>query len=580
MKYVWLVMLFACTVARAGIPPEAQDVLNAYQENIRATETLLNEGDASAASSALKKALEDKQTFQKKFAGRLGPVTEFRNLNKEYSKLSQLLKASQSSGAASSKTDSRVMPAKPSSDFTSSDGPAMASKTDTSGRSSSDGPAIAQRTNTSGRTSSDGPAMAARTDTSQKPSSDGPALAKRTDTSNRSSTSYPGQPKASSGSNIDPKFAKAISDAEDALTAADTALASGDRAQAKSLAQNAETIMARDCSYSYNCRQLDGAKSVIDRVHTMIDAINTMTAQEKSADEDRRESARQLASNADSSCFTYVDGFGHVGRGERYYSGSTPEPAEIQEALELTAALQEHLVTLNQELAAYKAAGGSLDDAPNCAKASTFEAKFPQARKASLDRMLVVFDGELDRINNFYHGDLKFKNMDKLAEAAALAAQIDPAHTAMQDFNAGMTERKTELVERISAQIDAGKWPSRSDTFAGPGDADDLEKLVFGLLQKSPSWGENKKRPQEILAVNIQGPWQPAEWNILGQVVSWRLPMKVAITDPKLKPQGVAQVFDISMVTVQGPGDKTPQKPPFAGAPWVGSNYFMRIKNL
>ena len=79
-----------------------------------------------------------------------------------------------------------------------------------------------------------------------------------------------------------------------------------------------------------------------------------------------------------------------------------------------------------------------------------------------------------------------------------------------------------------------------------------------------------------FLDVCVRGPWQVAERDIFGRVISWRLPIHIAVTDPDLRPRNVARVYELSLLAMEGAPDRAPQKPPFEGY-WVGNSWMMRL---
>ena len=79
----------------------------------------------------------------------------------------------------------------------------------------------------------------------------------------------------------------------------------------------------------------------------------------------------------------------------------------------------------------------------------------------------------------------------------------------------------------------------------------------------------------EVLAVAVRGAWQPAAADELGRVVSWRLPVHVAVTDQFLEAAGQARLYDLSAVTSPG-GD---QAPPFA-AYWFERSRPLRLSGV
>jgi len=108
---------------------------------------------------------------------------------------------------------------------------------------------------------------------------------------------------------------------------------------------------------------------------------------------------------------------------------------------------------------------------------------------------------------------------------------------------------------------------------------DDLAEAVQEYLANDRDWGQSEKRPQEVLAVSVTGPWQVAAKDPFGQPIQWRLPVMVAITDEELRPDGIAQAFELSMVAREGAPDQAPKSPPWDGF-WVGDNYYLERGEL
>lgn len=408
----------------------------------------------------------------------------------------------------------------------------------------------------------------------------------------------------------DARARKLLADWNTKLDAAATAIQTGDLAAARSAVNSAGRIQV-DCVTSSSCRdapEFAGLKARTQElgaqtVHAKVvpPAANTpaaapvnatatapaipapQTAAPAAGPAPARVAQRAAAGGAPSeraaedalmnarSQTLYLN---RVQGGGSYASGGGGD--EGKTAFEMAQRIDKEAQALREALASYAQAVANADQNPFYAQAKAQVAAVPASHKATQDHLLTIYQSGLKTIETHIHATEKAQRFDALAADVAFAVQIDPGHKALQDFNASLAERKGGLLQAMQAKVDAGVWPKRS-AFAGPGSADELEKAALQTLRNDRSWGKNTKRPQEILAVVVQGPWQAAERDALGRIISWRVPMKVAVTDAKLKPQGVAQVYDISMVTPQANGKK--QELPFDGA-WVGGNYYMRLNKL
>lgn len=546
MKKTWLLALglIAGTV-HAAIPAEAQSVLDALGGALGAAQIKLAAGDAAGAQADLDLAVKHKATFQSKFAGRLGPVKEFREYNSRIGKLQGELKALQAGGAVAGSASTALPP-----------------RTDTADRASSDGPAAAATTDTSARVSSSGPAAAVKGVVG--------AIA-------GSVPGLPGRPAAGGGG----RNANLLAEWNASLESAEAALTAEDYEAARRAASDA-SYRQRDCDTSSACRALPEFAALKERTDAALDrAANrgstaaAVAAGKQAAHSDALVQADLLQALSRAEMEADSGPLNLAGMGRSFLIGNAGLGAGKQ-ALDDARQLEAGAQALRKALGAYQAGGGDVGHQSYLRIVAELE-NLPKARDATVELLLKGYQNELEDIDGFYAPAQAAENLAAMADDVALAVQIAPENEALNALNASMAERKAAFIEKQQAKIDAGTWPQRS-AFDGPGSAAAIEKAAMEMLRNDKAWGKNPKRPQEILAVVVQGPWQEAEWNLLGQVVSWRVPMKVAITDAKLKPQGVAQVFDISMVTPAGAAGRAPGLP-FDGA-WVGGNYYMRIAKL
>jgi hypothetical protein len=168
---------------------------------------------------------------------------------------------------------------------------------------------------------------------------------------------------------------------------------------------------------------------------------------------------------------------------------------------------------------------------------------------------------------------LKFDQTNEYANARL--AKIDADIAALQ-----------KAVER---EIDEKQWVASVGDFPGPGSVAELAHAAAAFFRKDPVWGNQGDNPAkndgtvkpgvEIVAVSIRGPWQVAETDVFGRVISWRLPLHLAVTKPDLKAKNIARVYELSLVTVQGAPGRVAKAPPFDGA-WVGNSWMMRLSKI
>lgn len=183
--------------------------------------------------------------------------------------------------------------------------------------------------------------------------------------------------------------------------------------------------------------------------------------------------------------------------------------------------------------------------------------------------LLGAFSGQLT--------DARIERMGEAKKLLVLGKKIDPANTEIDEMLAKIDDQIAEAVDKMQATIEAATWKGNIADFSGPGDVDDLADQTLDYFKKDRAWGA--KDDVDVLAASVRGPWQVAERDLFGRVIRWRLPIHVAVTTAKLKPRGIARVYDLSIVAMQGAPDNSPKKPPFDGF-WVGDNWMMLITNL
>lgn len=205
-------------------------------------------------------------------------------------------------------------------------------------------------------------------------------------------------------------------------------------------------------------------------------------------------------------------------------------------------------------------------------------ANIPKTRTASADtlaryagNLLDAFAGQLT--------DARIKRMNDAKALLVVANGFDPKHEAAGKMLASIDEQILQAVEKMTEQIDAKEWAGNIGEFPGPGAPAELAKAALEFFRKHRDWGANPERKIEVLNVCVRGPWKVAERDIFGRVISWRLPIHVAVTGESLRPRNIARVYELSILAMEGPPNQAPQEPPFEGY-WVGNNWMMRLSKF
>jgi len=175
---------------------------------------------------------------------------------------------------------------------------------------------------------------------------------------------------------------------------------------------------------------------------------------------------------------------------------------------------------------------------------------------------------------SFYVEDKRAQIMGTWKTILQWAVKFDPDNEYANARIATIDGEIDAVATALEADIDAKTWAGHMAGFPGPGEVGALASTAVEYLRNDRDWGKAEK-PSEVLAVAVTGPWEVAETNILGQILSWRLPVHVAVTKPELKERGVARVYELSMVGKIGAG----KAPPFDGF-WVGDSWMMRLSKV
>jgi hypothetical protein len=175
--------------------------------------------------------------------------------------------------------------------------------------------------------------------------------------------------------------------------------------------------------------------------------------------------------------------------------------------------------------------------------------------------------------------DVRLKRMNEVKELLVVGRELDPNNDQVSTMLSEIDDQIAAASLQMEAEIDAATWAGNVDDFPGPGDAGALAKEAVRFFQGHAGWGGRKDTKIDVLDVCVRGPWQVAERDVFGRVISWRLPIHVAVTDPDLRPRNIARVYELSILALQGSPDRAPQKPPFAGY-WVGNSWMMRLDDF
>lgn len=182
--------------------------------------------------------------------------------------------------------------------------------------------------------------------------------------------------------------------------------------------------------------------------------------------------------------------------------------------------------------------------------------------------------GDID----FFVEDIRVKKLEEAKSLLEWALRFDATNEYANARLAGIDAEIDALAERLEAEMDARTWAGNSDGFEGPGSAAELSKVALAYFRADRDWGGNENGT-EVLAVCVRGGWQPADRDIFGRIVSWRLPIHVAVTKPDYREKNIARVYELSAVAEEGAPGAAKKAPPFAGY-WVGDSWNMRLSNL
>lgn len=160
--------------------------------------------------------------------------------------------------------------------------------------------------------------------------------------------------------------------------------------------------------------------------------------------------------------------------------------------------------------------------------------------------------------------------VDKMKEAKTLLGwtlKFDPNNEFATGRMATIDADIAALAKAVEADIDARKWAGHADG------APAYSREAVEFLRNHANWGKNENGTR-VLAVAVRGDWVAGDRDILGRVISWGLPVHVAVTWPDIQQKNRARVYELTLITRQG-APSPPQKPPFANY-WVGESWYIR----
>ena len=131
---------------------------------------------------------------------------------------------------------------------------------------------------------------------------------------------------------------------------------------------------------------------------------------------------------------------------------------------------------------------------------------------------------------------------------------------------------KANADTKEDAALDAGQWAPHFSGFQGPGNTNKLADSALKWFKSDAGWSKDK----DPIAVRIKGDWRVADKNLLGDPLTWGLPIEAAFIRHKDREdkKDVAWVYSLTIVTRDAE-----KKPPWKTA-WVGNNRQMRASNV
>lgn len=160
------------------------------------------------------------------------------------------------------------------------------------------------------------------------------------------------------------------------------------------------------------------------------------------------------------------------------------------------------------------------------------------------------------------------KKYQQFKDMLAVANELDPKNEGVKSLLKSIDGQRKEANTEIEAKIDATTWDPHSANFNGPGDPDRLAAEVEKFLEIN----DKGQREDNVIAVRIAGDWQVADKTLLGEPLTYGLPVHVAW---RLKSDDDnASVQSLTIVTRD-----LAKAPPFKNS-WVGDNWRIRTSAI
>jgi hypothetical protein len=204
----------------------------------------------------------------------------------------------------------------------------------------------------------------------------------------------------------------------------------------------------------------------------------------------------------------------------------------------------------------------------------------PKTRKATSEYLRRWAEDMIRHVDEgFYPAQDRITRMYEAKSFLDFACKFDPNNSKANTQLASIDQKIAEVGKKLTKDIEKKKWAGHITNFAGPGTTGDLAKSALEYFKNDRDWGKSSKKKIIVVAVSVRGQWEIAETNLLGQVIQWRLPIHLAITDEKFKKENIAQVFELSILAKEGAPGAAPKSTPFDGF-WVGDNWLMRLDKI
>jgi len=160
------------------------------------------------------------------------------------------------------------------------------------------------------------------------------------------------------------------------------------------------------------------------------------------------------------------------------------------------------------------------------------------------------------------------RKYQQFKDMLAVANELDPRNEAVKTLLKSIDGQRKQANTEIEAKIDATTWEPHSAYFNGPGNPDKLAAEVEKFLEIN----DKGQREDNVIAVRIAGDWQVADKTLLGEPLTYGLPVHVAW---RLKSDDEnASVQSLTIVTRD-----LAKAAPFKNS-WVGDNWRIRTSAI